>query len=101
MNSLKKMFYTENVKLRAISPFIFGLILLAGAFYHFDQRQMFWLILILGLLSVLKGIYLFFGPVHQTRRLMEWWFEKAGGGTLRLCGLIIVILGSAVLSYLI
>jgi hypothetical protein len=31
---------------------------------------------------------------------MEWWFNRASDGTIRLFGLIIFILGSAMLSYL-
>ena len=94
---LKTLFLRENVKLLAIIPWVFGLILVVGAFYY---RTMFWLSFILGLIAILKGLYLFIGRPAQIRNLLVWWFFRATEETIRLFGLIIFILGSAVLSYL-
>jgi uncharacterized protein YjeT (DUF2065 family) len=54
----------------------------------------------LGLLALLKGVYLIIGPSAQTIKLVEWWFEKASDRTIRLSGLIIFFLGSAIFSSL-
>lgn len=93
-----KLFFRENIRLFGIVPFIFGLILVVGAFY---SGKMFWLALILGLLALLKGVYLFIGRQPQIMNLLEWWSSRASDGTIRLFGLITFILGCALLSYLI
>ena len=94
---LKQLFFRERVRPLAIVPFIVGLILVVGAYYN---REMFWLAFILGLLAIIKGVYLFFGPSHQIKGVLEWWFLRAGEGTIRLWGLVSFVLGTAVLSYL-
>ena len=94
----RKLFFKGNVRLLGIVPAIFGLILVVGAFCY---RTMFWLALILGLLAILKGVYLFIGRRSQIRNLFEWWFNRASDETIRLFGLITFILGCALLSYLI
>lgn len=88
----------ENVKLLGIIPIVFGAFLLLGAFFH---EPMIRLAFVLGLVAVLKGIYLFIAPPAQVRALLDWWFHKAGDDTVRLFGLIAFALGSALLSYLI
>ena len=93
----KKMFLTEKVKRLSFLPFIFGVILIIGAFFN---RDIFWLIFILGLLATSKGVYFYMAPPQQTRALMEWWFIKAQPETMRVVGLIIFVLGVALFSYL-
>jgi hypothetical protein len=94
---LKKLFFRKNIKLWGILPLIFGLILVVGAFYY---SRLFWVAFIMGLLAILKGIYLFIGRSSHVEGLLEWWFLRAADETIRLFGLIIFILGSALLSYL-
>ena len=95
--ALKKVFLKDNVKWMAVFPIVFGLVLVVGAFCY---REMFWLALVLGLLAIMKGIYLVVGQSSQIRDIFDWWFNRASDGTIRLWGLIIFILGSALLSYL-
>jgi hypothetical protein len=93
----KKLFLRDSVKWMAVIPVIFGVFLVVGAFYY---ERLFWLAIILGILALAKGVYVFFAPSHQIKGLLEWWFNRASDGTIRLFGLIIFILGSAMLSYL-
>jgi uncharacterized protein YjeT (DUF2065 family) len=93
----KKLVFTDNPKILAIVPAAFGLILVFGAFY---VKNMFWLVFVLGLLCVAKGVYLFTAPPEQIKKLLEWWFEKADDGTFRLFGLIVFVLGISVFSLL-
>jgi uncharacterized protein YjeT (DUF2065 family) len=94
---LKKLFLTDHFRWLAVLPLIFGILLVVGAFYH---KEMFWLVFILGVLGLLKGVFLIIGPSAQIKKLLEWWFHKASDRTIRLNGLISVILGTAILSYL-
>ena len=54
MGVLKKLFFIEKVRVLAILPIIFGIVLITGAFVC---AQVFWLSLILGMLSLIKGIF--------------------------------------------
>ena len=94
---LKKLFFTDHFRWVAALPLIFGIILVVGAFFH---KEMFWLIFVLGVLGILKGLFLIIGPSGQIKELIDWWFHKASDRTIRLSGLISVILGTAILSYL-
>ena len=97
MKILKKLFFTEKVRALSIVPIIFGIVLVIGAFVC---TQVFFLSLVLGVFALLKGLYLIMGPMPQIKRLMDWWFNKASTSYIRLCGLIIFVLGIAILSNL-
>ena len=97
MEIFKKVFLTERVWALSILPIIFGIALVIGAFVC---TQVFFLSLILGVIALLKGLYLIIGPMPQIKRLMDWWFNKASTSYIRLCGLIIFVLGIAILSNL-
>jgi uncharacterized protein YjeT (DUF2065 family) len=53
-------------------------------------------IVILGVLSLAKGLLLMFGPHEKIKRLMHWWFE-ASEQLYRIWGLLALVLGVAVL----
>jgi hypothetical protein len=93
----KKMFPTDKLKIWAVVPLFFGVVLVLGAFF---EKEVFWLAFILGLIALLKGIYLIAGPSAQAKKLVEWWFEKANDRIIRLSGLIIFFLGSAIFTSL-
>jgi uncharacterized protein YjeT (DUF2065 family) len=93
----KKVFPTDKLKVWAVVPLFFGIVLVLGAFF---EKDVFWLAFILGLLALLKGVYLIAGPSAQAKKLVEWWFEKASDRIIRLSGLIIFFLGSAIFTSL-
>jgi hypothetical protein len=93
----KKMFPTDKLKIWAVVPLFFGVVLVLGAFF---EKEVFWLAFILGLIALLKGVYLIAGPSAQAKKLVEWWFEKANDRIIRLSGLIIFFLGSAIFTSL-
>jgi hypothetical protein len=92
-----RMFERYNHRWLAIMPISVGCILVVSGFYY---PAMFWLALVLGVLALLKGIFLIFGPSRRVKTLFDWWLYKAGDGTIRLYGLFAFILGSILLSYL-
>jgi len=93
----RNAFSTDKLKAWAVVPLFFGVVLVVGAFF---QKEVFWLAIILGLMALLKGVYLIVGPSAQTKKLVEWWSEKASNRTIRLFGLIIFFLGTALFSAL-
>ena len=93
----KKMFPTDKLKAWAVVPLFFGVVLVVGAFF---EKEVFGLALILGLIALLKGGYLIVGPTDQVKKLLDWWFDKATDRTIRLSGLIIFFLGTAIFTAL-
>jgi len=80
----------------AFIPIVVGVLLIISA----KASGAFWFILILGLLAIGKGVYLLLAPHGQTEALLNWWFDSAQDRTYRLWGLIIVVLGMVILSWL-
>jgi len=94
---LDRLYRVKNVRVLGVLPIVFGVIFVVGAFFF---SKMFWLAFILGVLALLKGVYLFLGREAQIKSLIEWWCQRASEQTVRLFGLIAYTLGCAVLSYL-
>jgi len=94
---LKKIYPSDRFWWIALTPIAVGLILVAGAFFY---KNIFWLALILGVLALTKGLYLALGPSSQLKALWEWWFIETDDRTIRLFGLISLVLGIAFLSRL-
>ena len=78
---------TENVGSRflGIVPFILGVLLFVSAPYARAAA----LVVAIGFLACLKGVFLYFAPRDTVRRFMDWWFVKASVQTHRLLALII------------
>jgi hypothetical protein len=93
---LGELFAKTDIRKLAVLPFAIGLVMLVGSF---SQKEMFWLLFILGFLAVSKGVFLFLGPLSQIRSLLEWWFTGASEVTIRLWGIISLMVGAAVFSY--
>jgi uncharacterized protein YjeT (DUF2065 family) len=53
-------------------------------------------IVILGLLSLLKGLVFLFGPREKVKGMIDWWF-KASDKTYRVGGVVVMGLGIAIL----
>ncbi len=78
----------------AVLAFIVGALLVAAAFYSHQV----WLVAILGVIALLKSAYLFFNP-GNTYGLLAAWCLKASDQTYRFFGIIMVVLGTALLSW--
>ncbi|MFO8165647.1 MAG: hypothetical protein R6T98_14090 [Desulfatiglandales bacterium] len=97
MKILRKLFFIKSVRILSGIPIIFGLVLIIGAFVC---TQVFFLSLTLGILALLKGLYLIVGPIAQIKHLMDWWFNKTSESYIRLGGLILFVLGIAMITNL-
>jgi uncharacterized protein YjeT (DUF2065 family) len=53
-------------------------------------------IVILGLLSLLKGLVFLFGPREKVKGMIDWWF-KSSDKTYRVWGVVVMGLGIAIL----
>jgi len=85
----------RSIRPLGVIPLIFGILMIISAAWS----EVFWLILILGVLILAKGIYLVFGSREHIDRATAWWFGNASDRLHRFCGLILVILGATILSW--
>ncbi len=87
-----------NRNLRALSPIplVFGVLLAVSAAWS----EVFLLIFVLGLILLATGLYLLFGPKKQIDTVSAWWVEKASDQLYRFWGLIVLVLGIALLSWI-
>jgi hypothetical protein len=93
---VKRVFAPMNPKLLAAAPLVVGLVFLGSAF---EAAGPFPLLLILGLLLMAKAAFLALASPDRISRLQEQFFERASDTTLRFWGLIVFMLGTAVISY--
>jgi len=94
---LKKLFYVENLKIFSLIGIVLGLFLIIGGSF---SRDIFWLSLVLGLVSMAKGVYFLKASREDVRRLFDWWYEEASDETIRFWSLVTLILGILILAYL-
>lgn len=83
-------------KILAALPAGIGLLLVIAAFSSEYPA----LIVLLGLLAIAKGALVFFNPGKLFDQVKAWMFETADDRTLRLLGIIAVVLGTAVVSWI-
>ena len=77
-------------------PIILGVLLLLSA----SSSSQVTFIVILGLLSLAKGLLLLFVPRERLLKMTDWWFE-ASDRTYKALGAMIIVLGIAVLAGLV
>ena len=94
-NLLQKLLHGPNLR------WFFPLPLLIGALFIVSKDLLPYpfVALVLGILLVLKGIYLLCAP-RQIGAMGKWLLDKAQDSTYRFLGIIILILGLTLFSWL-
>ena len=94
-NLLQKLLHGPNLR------WLFPLPLLIGALFIASKDLLPYPVvaLVLGILLLLKGIYLLCAP-RQIDAIGKWWLDKAQDNTYRFWGIIIVILDITLFSWL-
>jgi uncharacterized protein YjeT (DUF2065 family) len=95
-NVLKGMFYKIDRKILSVFEAIIGLLLLFSA----AESHHAWFIRLIGFLAVIEGGIMFFIPKNLYDELIDWYVNIASNQTYRLFGIISIILGTAVLSWI-
>ena len=94
---MQKFIKPDKMKPMALVPLLTGIILVIGAFW---DESLFGLSMVLGILALAKGAYLFAGPPEQVKSFTNWWLNTASDETMRFFALISFIIGSAVLAFI-
>ena len=80
----------------AFLPAVFGILLIVSASHVRNPG----FVRLLGLLAVAKGVFIFTNPQGLYGQVTEWYLDKASDQTYRFFGIISLILGTAVLSWI-
>jgi len=94
--SMKSGLGKKNTRLLGLIPLVFGILMVISAAWS----EVFWLILIIGVIILAGGAYLLFGSKEKLDTAITWWLGKASDRSYRFWGLILIILGIALLSWI-
>jgi hypothetical protein len=94
--TLKGVLARKSIRLLGLIPLVFGILLVISS----GWSEIFWLVFLLGLIALAKGAYLLFGSREQIDTATSWWLDKASDQLHRLSGLISLVLGMALLSWI-
>lgn len=96
VNVLKSLSQTYQLKYLSAIPAVFGLLFLissAGTIHP-------WVLTIIGLLAVAKAVLAFTDPQKIYRRMLDWYFENVSDQTQRFFGIIGIVFGTAILTWI-
>jgi len=84
---------TKDPRMLSPAVIVVGVLLLLSA----SSSSQVTFIVILGLLCLLKGLLLLFGPRQKVKKVTDWWFN-ATDKTHKGWGAVLMVLGIAVLA---
>lgn len=92
----KRMINEVDRKLLCVLPGIAGILFLFAA--SASRNPAF--IRFLGMLSLAKGVFIFWSPANIYEGISKWYVDTVSDQTFRLFGIIGLILGTVVLSWI-
>lgn len=95
VDMLKTLLQKYPPKYIAAVPAVLGLLfLISGSAVTYP-----WVFRLIGLLAIGKAVLVYIDPQKIFSRMTEWYFEKVSEQGQRLFGIIGIILGTAILSW--
>lgn len=92
---MRHILNTTHLKIVAFFPFAAGILLLwSASASHYP-----WFIRLIGLLAMVKGVFILTNPVEIASKLSDWYVNALSDQTCRLYGIIAILLGSAIFSW--
>ena len=85
-----------DLRILSILPFAAGVLFILSA----PVCRFPWVIRFIGLMSLVEGVLAFSNPSNLYGRLMDWYLDSISDQTHRLFGIITIILGTAILSWI-
>jgi uncharacterized protein YjeT (DUF2065 family) len=94
---VKSLFNEIDRKIISAFELIMGILLLISA----TASRQSWLIRLIGLMAIIEGGIIFLIPKNLYDELIDWYLNSASDQTYRLFGILSLVLGSAILSWII
>ena len=95
-NVMKRLFDKTDRKILSVFPAILGILLFISASWSLHS----WFLRLLGIMAVIKGAILFFNPKNLYDEMMNWFLNSLSDQTYRFFGIVMIIIGTAVLSWI-
>lgn len=95
-NVMERFLLQIDRRILSILPFIAGILFMLAASASSNP----WFIRFLGFMGVAKGVFIFFDPNNLYDRVKNWYINSISDQTRRLWGVIALVLGTAVLSWI-
>ena len=96
VDSLKGMFHTYQLRNLSAIPALYSLLFLISA----SATTYPWVFRIIGLLALCEAIVAFTNPKNIYSEMLDWYFKSLSDQTQRLFGIIGVIFGTAILTWI-
>lgn len=96
-NVMARMIKDVDRKMLSILAFIAGIAFLFAA----SASRVPWLIRLFGFMGILKGVYILVAPRNLYDQINSWYLDSLSDQAYRLWGIIALILGTAILSWII
>jgi hypothetical protein len=96
-NTLNRSLSALNRKVLSVLPLAFGVLMIVAASGTLHP----WLVRTLGFLGLIKGVVVLANPMTLYDKSVKWFLESVSDQGFRLTGIITIILGTAVLSWII
>ena len=90
-------FIQMGFKVLSVVAVVIGLLFLVSA----SASHYPWFLRFIGIFSILEGVMLFVNPQDLMRKMYDWYLDKASDQTFRASGIITVIFGTALLSWVV
>jgi len=95
-NLAQKMVKSVDRRILSVLPVVVGILLLFAA----SASRNSWVIRLVGIMGVIKGAFIFSNPNNLYAKLTDWYLDSLSDQVLRLYGILALILGTAVLSWI-
>jgi len=96
-NIIRSLIKTIDQKILSILPFIFGILFLFSA----SASRNPWFIRLIGFMGITKGLFIFINPKGFYDKFSDWYLNSLSDQTHRFYGIFVIILGTAVLSWIV
>jgi uncharacterized protein YjeT (DUF2065 family) len=93
---IKRLVTDLDRRILSAIPAIFGVFLVIAA----SESRHSWFIRLIGILAVLKGGFIFWNPQNLYDKFVDWYLNLVSDQTFRFFGIITLILGTVILSWI-
>ena len=95
-NIVKRIFSNIDRKILSVLPFVLGILFILSA----SATRIPWLFRVIGLMAVIEGVVFLLITKDMYDKFMDWYLNSLSDQTYRLSGILGIIFGTAVLSWI-
>jgi uncharacterized protein YjeT (DUF2065 family) len=95
-NMIKRLVSDLDRRILSALPVVLGVFLIIAA----SESRHSWFIRLIGILAVFKGGFIFWNPQNLYDKIVDWYLNTLSDQTFRFFGIITLILGTVILSWI-